>query len=54
MRLRLQACDEKLRGELLEARVAPLRVAKERAAKESQERKQALESAYRWATATLF
>ena len=33
--------------------MAPLRLAKEKAAKESQERKQAQESAYRWATATL-
>ena len=46
-RVSLQACDEKLRAELLEARVAPLRLGKEKAARESQERKQAQESAYR-------
>ena len=45
----LQACDEKLRAELLEARVAPLRLAKVKIEKESEEKRKAQESAYRCA-----
>ena len=46
----LQACEEKLRAELLEARVAPLRLAKAKAEEESEERKKAREASYRCAT----
>ena len=50
---RCRRAMRKLRAELLEARVAPLRLAQEQAARESQERKQAQESAYRWADTAL-
>ena len=40
----MQGCDEKLRAELIEARVAPLRV---QAAQKAQVSKQAQETAYR-------
>ena len=41
-----QACDEKLRAELVEARVAPLRA---QATQKAQVSKQSQETAYRWA-----
>lgn len=47
MRL-LQACDEKLRAELMEATVLPLRLAKAKAEKEDEEKRKAQESAYRY------
>ena len=43
----LQACDAKLRAEMLEAKVAPLRLAKQQSEKDSEEKKKAQESAYR-------
>ena len=46
MRL-LQACDEKLRTDLLEAVVLPLRLAKAKVEKESDEKRKAHESSYR-------
>ena len=49
MRL-LQACDEKLRADLLEAVVAPLRLAKAKAEKESEEMRKVQESSYRCIT----
>ncbi|CAL5224177.1 g6817 [Coccomyxa viridis] len=44
---RWQACDEKLRAELLEAVAAPLRLAKAKAEKESETKKKAQETSYR-------
>ena len=43
----LQACDAKLRAEMLEAKVAPLRLAKQQSEKDSEEKLKVQESAYR-------
>ena len=43
----MQACDEKLRAELLEAKIAPLRLEKEKEEKEGEAKRKAQESAYR-------